>query len=325
MLFSGTRGETTMVDKVGFLITTTPGDWNDYIQAFTDVWVNRLGHSPGSIKKSGGAQGKEDKIREAAREFQTDGEVKVVVTAGTGAALICKAELTKPFVYAAVGDPGLSNLVPGVGNNFTGGNNRQAADAVVKARVKYMLDNGFKAPFMVLGNNAGGQEPFKTAMTRAYKHLHDLQHEVYSQTITPADDIPAMIKAFKTKTPRPIQSIYVCSDPYLTVHSKKLNDAAHDTDNGTLPYINTMFEIQEHVDAPNFGNAWFGSNFLELFETAARYAHEIMALGVPPAELPNYTAALSGGGAAHTGKKGSKQKPKKNKKKKKKMKTKKKK
>ena len=28
-----------MADKVGFLITTTPGDWRDYIKAFTDVWV----------------------------------------------------------------------------------------------------------------------------------------------------------------------------------------------------------------------------------------------------------------------------------------------
>ena len=40
-----------MVDKVGLLITTTPGDWRDYIKAFTDVWVNKLKHSNSSIKK----------------------------------------------------------------------------------------------------------------------------------------------------------------------------------------------------------------------------------------------------------------------------------
>ena len=32
-----------MADKVGLLITTTPGDWIDYIDAFTDVWVKRDG------------------------------------------------------------------------------------------------------------------------------------------------------------------------------------------------------------------------------------------------------------------------------------------
>jgi hypothetical protein len=31
-----------MVDKVGLLITTTPGDWRDYIKAFTDVWVKEV-------------------------------------------------------------------------------------------------------------------------------------------------------------------------------------------------------------------------------------------------------------------------------------------
>ena len=49
-----------MADKVGLLITTTPGDWIDYIDAFTDVWVKKLGHSNNSIKRvpSGGARGK---------------------------------------------------------------------------------------------------------------------------------------------------------------------------------------------------------------------------------------------------------------------------
>ena len=159
------------------------------------------------------------------------------------------------------------------GINFTGGNSRQANEAVVKARVNYMLANGFQAPFVVLGNNANGQEPFQTAMTHARNYLQSLGHAVQSQTITPLDDIPTIIRAFKIQVP-PVKSIYVCSDPYLTVNSKFLNDEAHDTANG--PYINTMFEIKEHVDEHG-GNAWFGSNFLELFEKAAYYADEIMA------------------------------------------------
>ena len=311
-------------DKVGFLITTTPGDWQDYIQAFTDVWVTRLGHSASSIKKgpSGGAHGDVDQIRDAADAFQNDDEVKVVVTAGTGAALICKQRLTKPFVYAAVGDPKLSALLPGTdGTNFTGGNNRQADEAVVKARVDWMLNHGFDEPFVVLGNNANGQEPFQTAMTHAYDYLRSLNKTVQLQTITPLNDIPTMISGFKAQNP-PIKSIYVCSDPYLTVNSKLLNDEAHDTTHGS-PYINTMFEIAEHVNKHG-GNAWYGSDFDELFGKAASYCNEIMSNTGNPGNLPVYIASLSGGGAAHTAtkKKGKKQpakkKPKKKKPKKKK-------
>jgi ABC-type uncharacterized transport system substrate-binding protein len=309
-----------MVDKVGFLITTTPGDWRDYIKAFTAVWVDKLKHSANSIKKepNGGAHGDEDDLTKGAQALEANDDVKVIVTAGTGAAEICKKELKKPFVYAAVGDPTLNHLLPGVdGTNFTGGNNRQADEAVVKARVKYMLDNGFQAPFVVLGNNENGKEPFQTAMTHAYNRLHELGYAVELQTITPANDIAEIIAALKAKNP-PVKSIYVCSDPYLTVNSKLLNDEAHDISNGS-PYINTMFEIKEHVDEHG-GNAWFGSDFDQLFETAAEYAHEIMNQTATPAQLPNYIASLSGGGAAHIakkrGKKGAKKKRKRNTKKK---------
>ena len=297
-----------MADKVGLLITTTPGDWQDYIDSFTDVWVRILGHPNNSIMKlpSGGAHGKAQDIVQAARDFEADADVKVVVTAGTGAALICKAELTKPFVYAAIGDPKLSHLLPGVdGNNFTGGNNLQADQAAVKARVDWMLGLGFKEPFVVLGNNANGNEPIATAMKRAYDYLNSFGHVVQSQTITPQDDIPTLISGLKAQNP-PVKSLYVCSDPYLTVMSKALNDAAHDTTHGS-PYINTMFEIKEHVNKHG-GNAWYGSDFEDLFGQAAKCADEIMTGAKTPAQIPNYTSSLSGGGAAHASRKKSKKK-----------------
>src|SRR5262249_24867932 len=155
------RGGTTMVDKVGFLITTTPEDWQDYIDAFTNVWVKKLGHSNNSIQKgpSGGAHGKDKDIKDAARDFEADSDVKVIVTAGTGAALICKAELTKPFVYAAVGDPALSHLLPGVdGTNFTGGNKRQADETAVKSPGEFILGHRFQTPLFVLSKQANRHE-----------------------------------------------------------------------------------------------------------------------------------------------------------------------
>ena len=160
---------------------------------------------------------------------------------------------------------------------------------------------------MVLGNNENGQEPFETAMTHAHDYLTSRKQAVQSQTITPQDDIPTIISGFKAQNP-PIKSIYVCSDPYLTVNSKVLNDEAHDTTQGR-PYINTMFEIKEHMNEHG-GNAWYGSDFQELFEKAAHYAHEIISQTATPDKLPIYIASLNGGGAARTSKKRGKKKAK---------------
>ena len=111
-----------------------------------------------------------------------------------------------------------------------------------------MLNHGFEEPFVVLGNNQNRQEPFQTAMTHAFNYLSLLGQVVQSQTITPQDNIATMIGGFKAQNP-PVKSIYVCSDPYLTVNSRALNDAAHNTTQGSL-YINTMFEFKEHMNSP---------------------------------------------------------------------------
>jgi len=143
-------------------------------------------------------------------------------------------------------------------------------------------------------------------MTHAYNYLTSLGKAVQLQTVTPQDDIPTLINNLKAQNP-PVQSLYVCSDPYLTVHSNALNTAAHNTNQGS-PYINTMFEIEDHM-SQHGGNAWFGSDFDELFAKAADYASEIMAKTGVPAKLPIFISSLSGGGAAHTSrKKGSKKK-----------------
>jgi hypothetical protein len=116
----------------------------------------------------------------------------------------------------------------------------------------------------------------------------------------PHYDISTRISNLKRQGP-PSKSLHVGSDPYLTVNSKVLNDEAHNTTHGS-PYINTMFEIKEHMNKHG-GNAWFGSNFEELFEKAAHYAHEIMTETATPDKLPAYIASLSGEGSSHEKKK----------------------
>ena len=216
----------------------------------------------------------------------------MIVTAGTGAALALKAATGingKPFVFASVGDPRLSNLVPvpGSTDNFTGGNNRQAEERVVKLRVDYMLSNpAFQGPFAILGNHT--TDPSKTAMDIAYDHLtrfHGKSARLFS--ITPADDIATKINEIKTDLAQ-YQALYVCSDLFLTVNSADLNRLAQRRPH---PMV-TMFEFEEHKQAHG-ADDFYGSDFKELFEKAAVYIDEILD-NARPSDLPIYIASLGG-------------------------------
>jgi putative ABC transport system substrate-binding protein len=275
-----------MPDKVGFLIAPKLGDWTRYIQWFTAKLAHNI-----PIRKlpGGGADGDAQKIIDAAVDLANDTDVKVIITAGTGAALACKAATQvnrKPFVFAAVGDPTLSGLVPvpGSEDNFTGGNNRQADERVVKLRVDYMLTNPiFQEPFAVVGNY--NNQPAKTAMDRAYDHLTRFkgkQARIFS--ITPQDDIATRVGAIRADG---MKSLFVCSDLFLTVNSTDLNREAH-----RQPPMATMFEFEEHQQVHG-ADDYYGSNFKELFEKAANYVDEILD-GARPSELPIYIASLSG-------------------------------
>ena len=77
-----------MPDKVGFLIGPKLRDWTRYSQWFSD----KLAHNIPIMKlPAGGADGDTQKIVDAATTLANDPDIKVIVTAGTGAALACKA------------------------------------------------------------------------------------------------------------------------------------------------------------------------------------------------------------------------------------------
>jgi hypothetical protein len=279
-----------MPDKIGFLVATKQGDWSRYIQWFEDKLKHK--NMPIEKKPGGGAGGDTQKIIDAAVEPANDPDVKVIVTAGTGAALALKAATQmnrKPFVFASVGDPTLSNLVPvpGSTDNFTGGNNRQAQERVVKLRVDYMLSNpAFQGPFAILGNH--NIDPSKTAMDIAHDYLtrfHGKTARLFS--VTPADDIATKIGEIKNDAAQ-YQALYVCSDLFLTVNSTDLNRLAQRRPN---PMV-TMFEFEEHKQAHG-ADDFYGSDFKEMFEKAAVYVDEILD-NAHPSDLPIYIASLSG-------------------------------
>ena len=263
-----------MAREVGFLVATTPSDWAPYIGWFkarlTTPNVNITFLPPG------GAAGDPVKISKAAKYLAENSEV--IVTAGTQAALACKAETQTnqtPFVFASVGDPTISGLSPQPGGNFTGCSNQQVK--LVPQRVDEMLAHQFQGPFAVVGNY--NIEPIKYAMMHAVSVLIAKGMQAQLAPITPQDNIGTFISGLKGQG---IKSLYVCSDPFITTRSTELNAKAHA---GPAPSrLKTMFEFGEHV-TQHGGDLSYGINFKDLFEKAAEFVDRILS-GTNAGDLP---------------------------------------
>lgn len=277
--------------RLGFLLAENDTDWGDYITAFegeitrlgTDVAITYMPLRPN------GAGGKINEIRNAATYLASNSDV--IVTAGTAAALALKqateATLT-PFVYASVGDPGLSGLMPRPGGNFTGGTNQQVA--MVKDRVDHMRNNAaFREKFAVAGNYSN--EPARTAMLLACNLLGG----AYPAAIAPGDDIKGFVANLKNIG---IRSLYVCSDLYLTANAKLLNQQCHA--GPAASKINTMWEFAEHVNKHD-GDDFHGLSFQDLFKKAAGYVDQIVTAGKMAGDLPLFTTTVLGVRTAKAG------------------------
>jgi ABC-type uncharacterized transport system substrate-binding protein len=260
--------------KVGFLLATTQSDWGNYIGAFK-ARLAQLNNASVTVKPANGADADPAVIRQAALDLA--GSSDVVVTAGTQAALICQQVIPptgKQFVYASVGDAGVSGLSPQAGGSFTGGSNGQVR--YVPQRVTHMLSNPiFLEKFAVVGNDQN--EPAKTAMARAVQALAAQGRQVQSASLTPGTSIATFISGLKNQG---VKSLYVCSDLWVTVNSTDLNNKAH------AAGMKTMWEIGEQKTIHHADDA-YGVSFKDMFEKAAEYVDQIL-LGTKAGDLPLY-------------------------------------
>jgi len=257
--------------EVGFLVAATPDNWAKYIGWFK---AKLRSNANFTFVPPRGAAGDSAKINEAAVYLANN--VDVIVTAGTQAALACKAATQAsqtPFVFASVGDPAISGLTPQPGGNFTGGSNQQVK--LVPQRVDEMLKpaNQFQDPFAVVGNY--NFEPIKSAMMAAVNVLTARGKNAQLAPITPQDNIGTFINGLKGQG---IKSLYVCSDMFITAQSTELNRKAH------AAGMKTMFEFREHVD-DHGGDLSYGVNFKDLLENAADCVDKILS-GTKAGDIP---------------------------------------
>ena len=276
----GSSKKTNPTPNVGFLVAAKLDDWQPYIDSFEKQLGNK---AKVIILPPNGADGNPKAI-DATADYLAQ-YFDVIITAGTYAAQSClratKAypNLTTgrptPFVFASVGDPTGSGLVPNKTDHFCGGNNGQVT--LVSKRLDHMLNTAkYKEPFAVVGNPVG---PSGDAMTAAFNLLTANKKQTQKAPITPATtDLDAFIAALKG-----VNSLYVCSDLFVTSIASKLTAAAKKAK------MKTMWEFAEHK-GKHGGDEAYGVKFPDLFTKAADAVAEILKGKMTAGEIGIWTA-----------------------------------
>jgi ABC-type uncharacterized transport system substrate-binding protein len=276
----GPRKKSKQSPNVGFLLAAKLDDWQPYIDSFRKQLGNKANVV---ILPPDGADG-DQKAIDATADYMAQ-FFDVIVTAGTYAAQSClratKSYANKntgnptPFVFASVGDPFGSGLVPNKTDHFCGGNNQQVL--LVPKRVDHMLNTAkFKEPFAVVGNPVG---PSAAAMDAAFNMLSK-DHQAQQAPLKPGMGVGSFVDALKG-----FSTLYVCSDLFVTSIAKELADAAK---NAKPKNIKTMWEFAEHK-SKHGGDEAYGVDFADLFKQAADAVTEILK-GKTPGEIGIFTS-----------------------------------
>jgi len=271
--------KSTTSPNVGFLLATTLEDWQPYIDTFKRALPKGVNVT---ILPPNGANGDQNTIDVTADYLAQ--YFDVIVTATTYAAQSCLRATRKfpdpttkrptPFVFASLGDPIGSGLVPNSTDHFCGGDNQQVK-LVKKRVVDHMLTTAkFKEPFAVVGNPVG---PAKTAMEVALGILAANGQQAQLAPITTGTKPKSLINALKG-----VKSLYVCSDLYVTSIASELATAAK------AAKMKTMWEFAEHKSIHG-GDEAFGVDINKLFEEAAWSVGKILN-GTTPGQLGIWTA-----------------------------------
>jgi hypothetical protein len=272
--------------EIGFLCAATDAAWKKYYDAFKAALTPDVFH-PNYVS----AQGDSSQYGYWAGQLAGIANIKVIVTAGTEAALACKnatANTDIAVVFASAGDPldcGLVNsLTHPTGTNVTGCINNQTDDATVKKRVAVMKNKLAPTKVGVIGNNPLGATlcPIDHAMDKALYWLGQKGIAAASKDLgrwvpgdfQSKDNVLEKLAPLKADG---VDVLLVCSDPVVSANVRYITQAAHDPQ----MKMKTMHEFREHVDPPNYGNQCYGPSFTGLFTQAASIVNQIGVLAQP--------------------------------------------
>jgi putative ABC transport system substrate-binding protein len=259
---------------VGFLGATTPTIWSANLAAFLQRlreldWID----GRNIAIEFRWAEGRDDRYAALAADL-VQRKVDIIVTAGTTAVAAVKKETsTIPIVFAAAGDPVRTGLVASLarpGGNVTGLSNLQTDLGGRRLELLRQVVPGLKQ-VAVLGNFDSSL--IRLEMEGVQAGATKLGIEARRLDVRKAEDIVPSIQGLKGSA----DALYICSDPFLTMHRVRINTLA------IAAKLPTMNAFREYVVAG--GLMSYGPNFPDLFRRSGDYVDKILR-GAKPADIP---------------------------------------
>ena len=261
---------------IGFLCACTCEIWRPWIDAFeqqlsTHNWIK--GDTIDIDYQE--AKGLEKNYVRYAKYF-VGRKVNVIVTGGTQATMACKKAAARatppiPVVFGTAGDPLDTKLVSSYAHpgNLTGVSNQQTNCVIAKLDyLRLFLESLPPKPYDVglVGND--NSPNVKLEMKIAEIVAPTMGLKLRKGRIRHQRDIAPVIRGLESK----VKALFVCTDPLITTHAKRLNAEA------TRAKLITMHAFKEYLGWGGFLS--YGSNFTELFQRTADMVAEILG---PPA------------------------------------------
>jgi putative ABC transport system substrate-binding protein len=266
--------QTSKLPTIGFLGTSTPSAWSQYVAAFAQR-LREHGWIEGrtvSIEHRW-AEGRSERYAEIAAEFVRL-KVDVIVTSGGAVAAAKQVTSVIPIVFAVASDPVGTGMVASLarpGGNVTGLS--QQSRELAGKRLELLRE--IVPDLRRLAVMAHAANPTLTL------ELDDIQaaaralgFEVTFFPIRRATDIAPAFAAFKEQA----QALYVIgSDPFVQIHRVAISTLA------AAARLPTMHSTREYVEAG--GLLSYGPNYRDLFRRAGNYVDRILR-GAKPSDMP---------------------------------------
>jgi len=258
---------------IGFLGTTTPSAWADYVPAFVQR-LRELGWIEGRTVaiEYRWAEGRNDRFNEIAAEFARL-KVDIIVTSGGAGVAAKQATSTIPIVLALANDPvgsGLATSLARPGGNVTG-LSLLAPDLAGKRleNLRRVLPDVRR--LAILGN--AGYPAAVVEMVDLQLTARKLGLEAMIPEVRRAEDMAPTIEQLKGR----VDALYVCADPLISTNLVRINALA------LAAQLPTMHGARYYVDGG--GLMSYGPNYRDMFRRAGDYVDKILR-GTRPGDLP---------------------------------------
>jgi putative ABC transport system substrate-binding protein len=258
---------------IGFLGTTTPSSWSNYVPAFVQR-LGELGWVEGRTVaiEYRWAEGRNDRFAVIAAEFARL-KVDVIVTSGGAGVAAKQATSTIPIVLALANDPvgsGLAASLARPGGNVTG-LSLLAPDLAGKRleNLRQVLPDIRR--LAILGN--AGYPAAVVEMVDLQATARKLGFEVMTPEVRRAEDMAPAVEQLKGR----VDALYVCADPLISTNHVRLNALA------LAAQLPTMHGAKYYVEGG--GLMSYGPNYGDMFRRAGDYVDKILR-GIKPGDLP---------------------------------------